>query len=68
MMVRDGSQLFTMVHGGAIVCSGSWWFMMVCGGMMGRGGAIVCSGSWWFMMVCGGVMVYGGAIVVRGGS
>ena len=45
MMVRDGSQLFTMVHGGAIVCSGSWWFMMVCGGVMVYGGAIVVRGG-----------------------
>ena len=49
-----------MGRGGAIVCSGSWWFMMVCGGVMVYGGAIMvhdglrwCDGSWWCVVNCG---------------
>ena len=38
-----------MVRGGlmswfVVVCSGLWWFVVVCGGLMS-----------WFMVVCGGL-------------
>ena len=41
-----------------MVCSGSWWFVVVCGGSWWFN-VMVRGGSWWFVVVvvvCGGLM------------
>ena len=37
-----------------VQCHGSWWFIVVRGGLMSSF-MVVCSGSWWFVVVCSGL-------------
>ena len=41
----------------AMVRGGSWWFLVVRGGLMSWSWwfVVVHSGSWWFVVVCGGL-------------
>ena len=45
------------------VRGGSWWFAVVCGGLMSWF-VVVCGGLWWFVVVCSGSWWF---VVVRGG-
>ena len=50
-----------VVYGGAVVCGGVWWCMLMCGGVWWC--TVVYGGVRWCMVVCGGVwwcmVVYG---------